>query len=60
MLPTQRTILRNVCRRLDGIGDFREGLVILEKAWEMHDAGLTCEIHWRDIMHSFGWTLLLT
>ena len=60
ILPTHRAILRHVCRLLEGIGDFHEGLVVLEKAWEIHDAGLPCEIHWQDIMHGFGWTLLLS
>ena len=60
ILPTHRAVLRQVCRQLEGIGDFREGLVVLEKAWEIHDGGLPCEIHWRDIMHGFGWNLLLS
>ena len=31
ILPTHRALLRQVCRRLEGIGDFREGLVVLGK-----------------------------
>jgi hypothetical protein len=45
---------------MDGLGDFNQGLKIMEKAWEKWDTDLSGDIHWRDIMRGNGWSLLLS
>jgi hypothetical protein len=45
---------------MDGMGDFSQGLKIMEKAWEIKDTESNVEIHWRDIMRSNGWSLMFT
>ena len=53
-----RQILKEACLRMDGVGDFHQVLVILEKAWADRDARVDVETHWRIIMDEFGWTFL--
>ena len=57
---THRQVLKEACIRMDGIGDFRQILAIMEKAWEQRDAKQSVETHWRDIMQRNGWCLLFS
>jgi hypothetical protein len=56
--PTHRQVLKEACVRMDGLGDFHQVLIILERAWSERDARVEVETHWRSIMDEFGWTFL--
>ena len=55
---THRQVLKEACIRMDGLGDFHQVLIILERAWSERDARVDVETHWRSIMDEFGWTFL--
>lgn len=55
---THRQVLKEACVRMDGLGDFHQVLIILERAWSERDARVDVETHWRSIMDEFGWTFL--
>jgi len=57
---SHRQSLKEVCIRMEGIGDFTQALTIMEKAWAMRDGSPSIETHWRDIMGGFGVELLFT
>jgi hypothetical protein len=60
IVPSHRRVLKEACQRMDGLGDFSQGLKIMERAWQLKDIEPNTEIHWRDIMRGNGWSLLFS